>query len=99
MVSKVSAVDGSKSSQSEIVPLDPVWVALREEAQAIIDNDPAMSSFVFGNVLNQKSLEDAVVHRICERLHQPEFSASMIRDVFNEMRADWPEWSEVRTIE
>ena len=99
MVSKVSAVEGSESTGPEVVQLDPVWVALREEAQAIIDNDPAMSSFVFGNVLNQESLEDAIIHRIWERLHQPKFSAAMIRDVFNEMRADWPEWSEIVRVD
>ncbi|MEP0944371.1 MAG: serine O-acetyltransferase [Rhizobiaceae bacterium] len=99
MVSEVSAVEGSKSAGPEVVQLDPVWVALREEAQAIIDNDPAMGSFVFGNVLNQKTLEDAIVHRICERLHQPEFPSGMIRDVFNEMRADWPEWSEIVRVD
>ena len=99
MVSEVSAVDGSKSTDQGVVQLDPVWVKLREEAQAIIDNDPAMGSFVFGNVLNQKTLEDAIVHRICERLHTPEFPAGMIRDVFNEMRADWQEWSEIVRVD
>ena len=99
MVSEVSAVKGSKSADQGVVQLDPVWVKLREEAQAIIDNDPAMGSFVFGNVLNQRTLEDAIVHRICERLHTPEFPAAMIRDVFNEMRTDWPEWSEIVRVD
>lgn len=99
MVSEVSAVKGSKTADEGVVQLDPVWVKLREEAQAIIDNDPAMGSFVFGNVLNQKTLEDAIVHRICERLHTPEFPAGMIRDVFNEMRSDWPEWSEIVRVD
>lgn len=98
MVSEVSAVKGSKADEG-VVQLDPVWVKLREEAQTIIDNDPAMGSFVFGNVLNQKTLEDAIVHRICERLHTPEFPAAMIRDVFSEMRADWPEWSEIVRVD
>ncbi|MCJ8309220.1 MAG: serine O-acetyltransferase [Rhizobiaceae bacterium] len=99
MVSEVSAVKGSKSADQGVVQLDPVWVKLREEAQAIIDNDPAMGSFVFGNVLNQRTLEDAIFHRICERLHTPEFPAAMIRDVFNEMRTDWPEWSEIVRVD
>ena len=99
MVNEVSAVKGSDVASPEVVQLDPVWVALREEAQAIIDNDLAMGSFVFGNVLNQKTLEDVIIHRICERLHQPEFPAGMIRDVFNEMRADWSEWSEIVRVD
>ena len=84
---------------SEVHHLDPVWEAVRHEAQVIIDSDPAMSGFIFGNILNQKTLEDAVIQRICERLHQPEFSADMIRGVFREMRADWPEWSEIMRVD
>ncbi|MDD9910600.1 MAG: serine O-acetyltransferase [Ahrensia sp.] len=94
MAAKTSSSDaGSKTS--EIVELNPVWEAVRNEARAIIDNDPAMSGFVFGNVLNHKSLEEAIIHRICERLHLPEMSADMIRGVFREMRNADPEWSDI----
>ena len=93
---KISKEDNPVSG---VVQLDPVWGELRKEAQEIIDNDPAMSGFVYANVLNQKTLEDAVVQRICERLHQPEFSADMIRGVFSEMRANWPEWSEIVRVD
>jgi serine O-acetyltransferase len=89
----------SVAETTDVVHLDPVWGALRDEAQAIIENDPAMSGFVYGNVLNQKTLEDAVVQRICERLHQPEFSADMIRGVFEDMRADCPQWSEIVRVD
>ena len=99
MVAKKSAVKNQSPLVSEIAQLDPVWAALRQEAQDIIKNDPAMSGFVYGNVLNQKTLEDAVMQRICERLHQPEFSADMIRGVFAEMSEDWPEWSEIVRVD
>ena len=99
MASKVSAVDTNNSNPLEVTKLDPVWEKLRQEAQQIIDNDAAMSGFVYGNVLNQNSLEEAVIQRICERLHQPEFSADMIRGVFNEMREDWAEWSEIVRVD
>ena len=93
------ATKASSDNTVELARLDPVWEALRREAEEIIETDPAMSGFVFGNVLNQKSLEDAVIQRICERLHQPEFSADMIRGVFKEMNADWPEWSEIVRVD
>lgn len=83
----------------DVVQLDPVWQAVRTEAQEIIDSDPSMSGFVFGNILSQKTLEDAVIHRICERLHQPEFSAEMIRSAFNEMRSAWPQWSKIMRVD
>ena len=55
-----------KTSQqlSEVVQLDPVWELVRKEAQAVIDDDPAMSGFIYGTILNQRSLEDAVIQRI-----------------------------------
>ena len=89
----------STSNSQGVVKLDPVWQALRDEAQAIIDADPAMSSFVFGNVLSQKTLEETVIHRICERLHQPEFPSDMIRGVFREMMEDWSDWSEIVRVD
>lgn len=84
---------------SEVIGLDPVWKAVCDEAREIIHNDTSMSGFIFGNILNQKSLEDAVVQRICERLNQPEFSADMIRGVFREMREDWPQWAEIMRVD
>ncbi len=99
MARKASTMETSSSTSNDVVQLDPVWVAVREEAQAIVDSDPAMSGFIYGNVLNQRTLEDAIIHRICERLHQPEFSADMIRSVFNEMRDDSTDWSEIVRVD
>jgi len=89
------AAISESDKQADVVQLNPVWEAVRAEAKAIIDSDPAMSGFVFGNILNHKTLEEAIVHRICERLHRPEFSTDMIRGVFREMQQDDPEWSDV----
>ncbi|MEE9375276.1 MAG: serine O-acetyltransferase, partial [Rhizobiaceae bacterium] len=83
-----------RTKKSAITKLDPVWEKLRQEAQEIIDSDAAMSGFIYSNILNQKTLEDAVVQRVCERLHKAEFSADMIRGVFTDMRDDWSNWPE-----
>ncbi len=83
----------------DVVDLDPVWQALLNEAQAVIDSDPAMSGFIYANILNHKSLESAVIHRICERLHRAEFPAEMIRTAFHEMLADDPEWSAIVRVD
>ena len=58
-----------------------------------------MSGFIYGTILNQRTLEEAVMQRICERLNQPEFSADMIRGVFREMLEDWPEWSDILRVD
>jgi serine O-acetyltransferase len=48
--------------------VDPVWVRIRYEAEEILARDPSLASFVVTTILNQDSLEDAIVHRIASRL-------------------------------
>ncbi len=88
-----------EQSGDDVVYLDPVWKALREEAQAMVDNDPSLVGFVHANILNKKSLEEAVIHRICERLHQSDFSGNTIRQAFLTMMEADPEWAEVLRVD
>lgn len=79
--------------------VDPVWQAVRTEAEDVIANEPLMSSFIYSNILNQASLEDAVIHRIAERLHNRDFSAELVRQSFNIMYEAQPEWSDTLRID
>src|ERR1700741_3211828 len=51
-----------------VASLDPVWDRIREEAQTAARNDPSLGGFIFGAVLNQPRFEDAVMHRLAQRL-------------------------------
>ena len=75
--------------------IDPVWGAIRKEADAVVSNEPMMSSFIYNTILNQPSLEDAVIFRIAERLHNRDFSADLVRQSFQQMRFETHEWAEV----
>ena len=86
-------------TNESVVSLDPVWVALREEAERIVENDQSLAGFIYSNVLNKKSLEDVVIHRICERLHQSDFSGNMIRTAFQLMMKESPDWSEILRVD
>ncbi|EFL90467.1 serine O-acetyltransferase [Ahrensia sp. R2A130] len=82
-----------------VVHLDPVWGAVREEAQAALDNDPALGGFLFRSILSQKTLEQAVITRIAHRLEHADLCADTIRATFEEMiRAD-PEWSATMRVD
>ncbi len=63
---------------------DPVWDRLREEAEAMVRGEPALASFVYETVLNHESLEEAVVHRLADRLGHVVVSASLIRQTYLE---------------
>ncbi len=78
-----------------ISEVDPVWQQVRMETQAAVDSDPRMSAFLYETILNHQRLEDALVHRIAERLHDREVSGDLIRQSFENMRDAWPEWSEI----
>lgn len=75
--------------------VDPVWQAVRAEATQIIENEPMMSTFVYTTILNHYSLEDAVIKRISDRLSSAEVPGGMIRQSFQNMLKDWPEWREM----
>lgn len=88
-----------KLKDDSALQIDPVWKAIREEAEAVVAKEPMMSSFIYNTILNQSSLEDAVIFRIAERLHNRDLSADLIRQSFRQMREDWKEWSEVLRID
>lgn len=80
---------------AEITAVDPVWHALRGEAESIVAVDPALSSFIYSTILNQETLEAAVAHRVAERLRHPDVSGDLIRQAFKRMVAADPDYAAV----
>ena len=75
--------------------VDPVWSQVRREAEAIVQSEPAVASFVFATVLSHDRLEDAVIHRIAARLDNHVVGAELIRGAFAAALADDPSLGEV----
>jgi serine O-acetyltransferase len=64
--------------------VDPLWTRVRQEAEAILAAEPSLSGFILATVLQQPSLEAAVIHRISQRLDHPDLPASLIGHAFHE---------------
>lgn len=79
--------------------MDPIWNSVRQEAEVAAANDPLLAAFLYATVLNQPTLEDAVIHRVCERLDHPDLQANLLRQTFAEMAADWTEWGSVLRVD
>jgi len=79
--------------------VDPIWNAIRAEAEEAAERDPLLTAFLYSTVLNQGSLEDAVSHRIAERLGHADLDAGILRQTFAEMRQAQPEWSQVLRVD
>jgi len=78
---------------SMVQPVDPIWRAIRDEAMEAVNRDPLLAAFLYSTILNQESLEEAVIHRLAERLAHQDIGSDLIRQTFKAMLADDSEWS------
>ncbi|MCV9997188.1 serine O-acetyltransferase [Pararhizobium sp. YC-54] len=79
--------------------MDPIWDSLQEEARIAAQQDPLLAAFLYSTIINQRSLEDSVIYRICERLDHPDLQANLLRQTFAEMLEDWPEWGSILRVD
>jgi serine O-acetyltransferase len=66
---------------------------VQEEAREAVSRDPVLAAFLYSTILNQDRLEDAVMHRLAERLAHQDLGADLIRQAFKAMLADNPGWA------
>jgi len=72
--------------------VDPVWTRIRDEAEEIVQREPELATFIYSSVLHHDRLEDAVVHRIAERLDHSALSGDLIRQAYLEAIRDEPDF-------
>ena len=71
--------------------LDPIWDAVRDNAHRVVAEEPSLSSLVMANVLNHSSFEEALAHRVAQRLDHSDVSADLIRQAFHDAYSLRPE--------
>ncbi|MGL4240041.1 MAG: serine O-acetyltransferase [Beijerinckiaceae bacterium] len=77
--------------KAAIASVDPLWSRMRSEAEAILANEPSLSALILASILQQPSLEAAVIHRISQRLDHADLRAELIRQAFAQALADEPD--------
>ncbi|WP_407050585.1 serine O-acetyltransferase [Methyloraptor flagellatus] len=82
---------GKVLQAAQLTAVDPIWQRVRSEAEAVVAREPALASFIWETVLNQSSLEEAVVHRLAERLAHADVKATLIRQTYMEALGDEPQ--------
>jgi serine O-acetyltransferase len=83
----------SAARSGNLQAVDPIWNAVRQEAAEAVQNDPLLAAFLYATILNHDTLEEAVIHRIAERLDHGDVSAQLIGQAFRAMLKAEPEWS------
>jgi serine O-acetyltransferase len=70
---------------------DPVWSRIRTEAQASLDDEPILASYVHSTVLKHSTLESALSYHLAHKLGSVEVRAMLVREVFDEAFANDPD--------
>ncbi len=78
-------------SHKTVKAVDPVWHAVRTDAEAIAHDEPSLTSFVTATILNHDSFEEALAFRLASRLDHQDLSDDLIRQAFAEVAADHAE--------
>jgi serine O-acetyltransferase len=76
--------------REKISTLDPVWSALRTEAESMAEREPALAGFVHATVLQHSRLEDALCFHLATKLGNDDISPLLTRETFEEALAADP---------
>jgi serine O-acetyltransferase len=79
------------SRAAEVAIIDPVWDAVTSGARQVAQAEPSLANLIYSSVLNHSSFEDALAHRLAERLGHPDVSADLIRQAFHDALEIRPE--------
>jgi serine O-acetyltransferase len=77
--------------QSKVQSLDPIWAEIRQEAGQAMAAEPALGSFIFATVLSHNKLEEAICHRLAQRLNHTDVDAGLIAQTFQGVIDSEPE--------
>lgn len=71
-------------SLEKIANMDPIWSALRKEAEDLATREPALASFVHATVLKHDRLEAALSYHLAKKVGNEDISPMLAREIFDE---------------
>jgi serine O-acetyltransferase len=67
--------------------VDPIWSALRKQAEELAGREPALASFVHATILNHARLEDALSYHLAKKVGGDDVSPMLAREIFDSAMA------------
>ncbi|MFN3869415.1 MAG: serine O-acetyltransferase [Hyphomicrobiaceae bacterium] len=86
-----NAASQNSVAKPNVETYDPIWSTVRAEAEAAMQAEPALGSFIFATVLSHDRLEDAVCHRLARRLDNADVDVHLISQRFLQVMDKRPE--------
>jgi len=76
-------------SVEKVAKCDPIWSALREQAEQWAVDEPALASLVHSTILKHDRLESALSYHLAKKLGCDDLSPMMMREIFDDaMQSD-----------
>jgi serine O-acetyltransferase len=78
------------ADRAAVAAVDPIWTEVRREAEEATRAEPALGGFIYATILSQERLEDAVCHRLAQRLNHSDVDAGLIGQTFQQVLREQP---------
>jgi len=85
-----SSSSSSSSSTTPVSPTDPVWLAIRREAQRDAADEPLLSSFLYASILSHPGFARSLAFVLANRLSDATLLATELMEVFESVLAACP---------
>lgn len=79
------------ADRAPVASVDPIWTELQREAAEATQAEPALGGFIYATILSQARLEDAVCHRLAQRLNHSDVDAGLIGQTFQQVLRERPD--------
>jgi serine O-acetyltransferase len=81
-------------NKKNMASCDPLWSALRKEAEDLARQEPELSSFAHATILKHERLEEALCHHLAKKIGGEDLSPLQVKEIFEEAFAADPEIGE-----
>lgn len=82
------------SARPNLDTCDPLWTQVQSEAEDAAKKEPALASFIYATILSHERLEEAVCHRLAQRLEHSDVDSGLLRQTFAEVLRAEPQLAE-----
>lgn len=82
---------GAAAERTAFPSVDPIWTDVRHEAEEAARAEPALGGFIYATILSHRRLEEAVCHRLAQRLSHQDVDAGLIGQTFAQVLEQRPE--------
>jgi serine O-acetyltransferase len=69
--------------REKVSSVDPIWTAMRQQAEAMAGREPTLAGFVHATILQHDRLEQALSYHLARKLGSEDLSPLAIREMFD----------------